>query len=89
MGDKEFDYYFAQSFAYGDYEQSTAKKYTRLYQLLVEFEAVAPRKEQVDVIKPHLPQAKRHKWAASLSTRDNNGDPSAAAVVGPERCSMS
>ena len=64
MGDKQFDYYFAQSFAYGDYEQSTAKKYTRLYLLLVEFEAVAQRKEQVDVIKPHLPQAQRQRWAA-------------------------
>ncbi len=41
---------------FGDYEQSTAKKYTKRERFLSEMEAVVPWKALVDLIEPHYPK---------------------------------
>ena len=41
MGGKQLGYRFAQGFAYGDYEQTMAKKRTRREPLVCEMEKVA------------------------------------------------
>jgi IS5 family transposase len=42
MGSKQLGYRYAQGFAYGDYEQATAKKRTRRERFLGEMEKVVP-----------------------------------------------
>jgi transposase, IS5 family len=42
MGGKQLGYRFAEGSAYGDYEQSTAKKRTKRERFLSEMEAVVP-----------------------------------------------
>jgi Transposase and inactivated derivatives, IS5 family len=56
MGAKQFGHRFAQGYAYGDYEQSTAKKRIRRERFLAEMEAVVPWKALVDLIEPFYPK---------------------------------
>ena len=56
MGRKQLGYRLAQSLAYGDYEQSTAKKRTKRERFLSEIEAVVPWKALLDVIESHYPK---------------------------------
>ena len=46
-------HHFAEGFAYGDYEQSTAKKRTKRERFLSEMEAVVPWKALIDLIESH------------------------------------
>jgi IS5 family transposase len=58
MGSEQVGYYycFAQGFAYGDYEQTTAKKRTRRERFLSEMEKVVPWKALFELIEPHCPK---------------------------------
>jgi IS5 family transposase len=56
MGSKELSYRFTQGFAYGDYEQSIAKKRTKCARFLGEMEKVVPWKALLDLIEPHYPK---------------------------------
>ena len=56
MGSKQLGYRFAQGFAYGDYEQATAKKRNRRERFLAEMEKVAPWKALIDLIEPYYPK---------------------------------
>jgi IS5 family transposase len=56
MGSKQLGYRFAQGFAYGDYEQSTAIKRTRRERFLAEMESVVPWKALIELIEPHDPR---------------------------------
>lgn len=56
MGGKQLGYRFAEGSAYGDYEQSTAKKRTKRERFLSEMEAVVPWKALIDLIEPHYPK---------------------------------
>jgi transposase, IS5 family len=60
MGAKQFGYRFAQGFAYGDFEQSTAKKRIRRERFLAEMEAVVPWSALIDLIEPHYPRPRHH-----------------------------
>jgi len=57
MGGKQLGHRFAEGFAYGDYEQSTAKKRTKRERFLSEMEAVVPWKALIDLIEPHYPKS--------------------------------
>ncbi|MFM7265980.1 MAG: IS5 family transposase, partial [Cyanobium sp.] len=57
MGGKQLGYRFAQGFAYGDYEQTTARKRTRRERFLAQMQAVVPWKALIDLIEPHYPKA--------------------------------
>ena len=56
MDAKQFGHRCAEGFAYGDYEQSTAKKLTKRERFLAEMEAVVPWKPLVELIEPHYPR---------------------------------
>lgn len=46
----------SKQFGFGDYKQSTAKKWTRPYRFLAEIEAVVLWKLLFDLIEPHYPK---------------------------------
>jgi transposase, IS5 family len=56
MGAKQLGHRFAEGYAYGDYEQSTAKKRTRRERYLAEMESVVPWRALIDLIEPHNPR---------------------------------
>jgi IS5 family transposase len=56
MGGKQLGHRFAEGFAYGDYEQTTAKKRTKREKFLSEMDAVVPWQALIDLIEPHYPK---------------------------------
>jgi IS5 family transposase len=57
MGGKQLGHRCAEGFAYGDYEQTTARKRTKRERFLAQMEAVVPWKALIDLIEPHYPKA--------------------------------
>jgi IS5 family transposase len=57
MGGKKLGHRCAEGFAYGDYEQTTARKRTKRERFLAQMEAVVPWKALIDLIEHHYHKA--------------------------------
>lgn len=53
MGVKQLGHRSAEGFAYGDYEQTTAKKRTIREKFLVDMDQVVPWQALIDLDEPH------------------------------------
>jgi IS5 family transposase len=56
MGGKQLGHRCAEGFAYGDYEQTTARKRTKRERFLTQMEAVVPWQALIDLIEPCYPK---------------------------------
>jgi hypothetical protein len=56
MGGTQLGHRGAEGFAYGDFEQPTAKKRTKRERFLAEMEAVLPWNALIDLIDPYCPK---------------------------------
>jgi IS5 family transposase len=56
MGGTQLGHLFAEGYAYGDYEQTTAKKRTKREKFLAEMDAVVPWQALIALIEPHYPR---------------------------------
>ncbi|MCT0211333.1 MAG: hypothetical protein DCF18_11600 [Cyanobium sp.] len=56
-GGKPLGHLFAEGFAYGDYEQITAKKRTEGETFLADMEPVVPWQALIHLVEPHDPKS--------------------------------
>jgi transposase, IS5 family len=56
MGGKLLGHRHAEGFAYGDYEQTTARKRTKRERFLAQMESVVPRRKLIALIEIHYPK---------------------------------
>lgn len=81
MSDRHLGHRFAEGFAYGDYEQSTAKKCTKREKFLADMDQVVPWQALIALIEPQLPQDRQQRRPPALSAGHHAAVPPDAAVV--------